>query len=150
MPPRPHVKVAERFCVLRPRPTIPALYFRAPLIQASFVTKATVPAAPEQELHNAWPLPPNRWVSDVRARIGKCINFGCDPAQVRRAAKVLGILVREWRALSAGSEGFLTGGRGGLEDQQVVWGEMDSFVGPATSLPPDAGRYSLRTYLLGG
>lgn len=27
----------------------------------------------------------------------------------------------------AGSEGFLTGGRRGLEGQQVVWGEQDSF-----------------------
>ncbi|TGJ83959.1 hypothetical protein E0Z10_g4803 [Xylaria hypoxylon] len=46
---------------------------------------------------------------------------------LQRAAKIIGTLAREWRVLSAGSEGFLTGGRGGLEDQQVVWGEMDSF-----------------------
>lgn len=36
-------------------------------------------------------------------------------------------LATEWRALMAGSEGFLTGGRRGLESQQVVWGEQDSF-----------------------
>jgi hypothetical protein len=30
--------------------------------------------------------------------------------------------------LVAGSEGFLTGARMGLQDQKVVWGEMDSFV----------------------
>lgn len=28
----------------------------------------------------------------------------------------------------AGSEGFLTGGRRGLDGREVVWGEMDSFV----------------------
>lgn len=42
---------------------------------------------------------------------------------------MLRALATEWRALAAGAEGFLTGGRRGLEGQQVVWGEMDSFVG---------------------
>ncbi|KAI1424355.1 thioesterase-like superfamily-domain-containing protein [Xylaria sp. FL1777] len=133
MPPRPRVKSAERFRVPRLRPTIPTSLFRAPLLQASFVSKATSTAAPTQELYDARPLPPNRWVSDVRARIGKCISFGCNPAQVQRAASIIGTLAREWRVLSAGSEGFLTEGRAGLEDQQVVWGEMDSFVGPPAS-----------------
>ncbi|KAI1823188.1 thioesterase-like superfamily-domain-containing protein [Xylaria intraflava] len=72
-------------------------------------------------------LPPPRWVSDVRTRIGKCISFGCDAAQVERAAGILGVLAREWRVLTGGSEGFLPGGQRGLENQQVVWGEMDSF-----------------------
>lgn len=72
--------------------------------------------------------PPKRWPSDLRARIGKCILFGCSPAQVAEAGAVLRALATEWRALVAGSEGFLTGGRRGLEGQQVVWGEMDSFV----------------------
>lgn len=53
--------------------------------------------------------------------------FGCSPAQVAGAAPVLRALAREWRGLLAGSEGFLTGGRRGLEGQQVVWGEQDSF-----------------------
>ena len=66
-----------------------------------------------------------------------------------RAAGVLGALATEWRGLVAGSEGFLTGGRGrrGLEGHQVAWGEQDSFVGfvfrslrSLTSfLPPGAG-----------
>ncbi|RYP50050.1 hypothetical protein DL768_004336 [Monosporascus sp. mg162] len=73
------------------------------------------------------PPPPSRWLSDVTARLGKCIMFGCGPAQVARAAGVLRALATEWRALVAGSEGFLTGGRRGLEGQQVVWGEQDSF-----------------------
>lgn len=73
------------------------------------------------------PEPPTRWVSDLKARIGKCILFGCTPAQVERAAKVLHVLTNEWRDLLAGSDGFLTGARRGLEGQAVVWGEMDSF-----------------------
>ncbi|KAI1187461.1 hypothetical protein F5B17DRAFT_318317 [Nemania serpens] len=88
---------------------------RAPLI-----TKTPVP--PPQ------PLPLTRWTSAVRARVGKCIMFGCDAAQIRRASAILATLASEWRELTVGSEGFLTGGRRGLEDQQVVWGEMDSFA----------------------
>ncbi|KAG8161008.1 hypothetical protein KVR01_009272 [Diaporthe batatas] len=74
--------------------------------------------------------PPQRWLSDLHARLGKCIMFGCTPAQVTEAGAVLRALAGEWRALSAGAEGFLTGGGGGLrglEGQQVVWGEQDSF-----------------------
>ncbi|POS79849.1 hypothetical protein DHEL01_v201751 [Diaporthe helianthi] len=73
------------------------------------------------------PAPPQRWLSDLHARLGKCIMFGCSPAQVTRAGGILGALATEWRSLSAGAEGFLTGGRRGLEGQQVVWGEQDSF-----------------------
>ena len=53
--------------------------------------------------------------------------FGCSPAQVSQAGGILHAVATEWRWLSAGSEGFLTGGRRGLEGQQVVWGEQDSF-----------------------
>lgn len=103
--------------------TIVTSVYRA---QAPYSTKGNPVLSHAREI---LPQPPNRWVADVRARIGKCISFGCSDAQVTRAAGVLGVLARKWRALSAGSEGFLTGGRRGLEDQQVVWGEMDSFVG---------------------
>ncbi|CAK7205680.1 hypothetical protein SEUCBS139899_008459 [Sporothrix eucalyptigena] len=73
------------------------------------------------------PLPPARWLADLRARVGKCIIFGCSPAQVSEAAAVARALATEWRRLTAGSEGYLTGQRRGLEGQNVVWGEMDSF-----------------------
>lgn len=72
--------------------------------------------------------------------MGKCILFGCAPAQVAEAGTVLGALATEWRALLAGSEGFLTGGRRRLEGQQVVWGEMDSFVSGWFSTGLDWGR----------
>ncbi|KAL7624962.1 hypothetical protein AAE478_004176 [Parahypoxylon ruwenzoriense] len=73
------------------------------------------------------PPPPSRWHSDLKARVGKCILFGCSREQAQQASGILQVLATEWRALSAGAEGFLTGGRRGLEGQQVVWGEMDSF-----------------------
>ncbi|KAI1120629.1 thioesterase-like superfamily-domain-containing protein [Nemania abortiva] len=118
MPPRPPITLTARF---HPRSATPPSC-------APFASKAS-PAAVAATIRNALlpPLPPPRWVSDVRTRVGKCIMFGCDAAQVQRAAQILGTLAREWRVLSAGSEGFLTGGRKGLEGQQVVWGEMDSF-----------------------
>ncbi|KAL2017101.1 hypothetical protein VTK56DRAFT_2573 [Thermocarpiscus australiensis] len=73
------------------------------------------------------PPPPSRWISELRARIGKCLIFGCDNQQIARAAAVLRALATEWRELLAGSEGFLTGGRRGLDGREIVWGEMDTF-----------------------
>ncbi|KAI0875498.1 thioesterase-like superfamily-domain-containing protein [Hypoxylon argillaceum] len=124
---RPPVNLAARFCARQLRPAASALHLRATPVRAAFSTLISPSTAPAQEPHSPRPLPPARWVSDVRARIGKCIIFGCDTAQIQRAAKIIGTLAREWRVLSAGSEGFLSGGLRGLEDQQVVWGEMDSF-----------------------
>lgn len=86
-------------------------------------SSTTSSAGPAEEI----PPPPQRWLSDLHARLGKCIMFGCSPAQVTQAGGILHALATEWRRLSAGSEGFLTGGRRGLESQQVVWGEQDSF-----------------------
>jgi hypothetical protein len=82
-----------------------------------------------------------RWLSETKARLGKCIIFGMNAAQVQRAGEVLTVLGREWRELSAGSEGFLTGvGREGLRGQKVVWGEMDSMVGLPRPYPFDGPR----------
>lgn len=81
---------------------------------------------------NNMPSPaPSRWYGDLHARLGKCLQFGCTPPQVATASTILGALAAEWRPLVAGNLGYLTGGDGGrrgLEDQQVVWGEQDSFV----------------------
>ena len=68
-------------------------------------------------------------MSDLSARVGKCITFGCNEGQIARAARVVRALAEEWKPLTAGSGGFLSGGRRGLEGQKVVWGEQDSFVG---------------------
>jgi hypothetical protein len=66
-----------------------------------------------------------RWLSDVRARIGKCIMFGINDAQTSEAGSILQEVSSDWRELLAGSEGFLTGQEyRGLYRQEVVWGEM--------------------------
>ncbi|KAK5132854.1 hypothetical protein LTR08_008570 [Meristemomyces frigidus] len=68
-----------------------------------------------------------RWLSDVKHRVGKCITFGLQPHQTSQAGEILSAVAKDWRALVAGSEGFLTGpDRRGMHRQEVVWGEMDS------------------------
>ncbi|KAL5371677.1 hypothetical protein DPSP01_014079 [Paraphaeosphaeria sporulosa] len=66
-----------------------------------------------------------RWLSDLKTRVGKCINFGIDKEQVKEAGDILHYVNFNWKDLVAGSEGFLTGKhRWGLHRQQVAWGEM--------------------------
>ncbi len=83
-------------------------------------TTTTTPGLPDRA--------PTAWLSDLRARIGKCLMFGCTPAQVGEAAGVLRVLATDWRQLVAGNDGFLSGSKQGLDRQRVVWGEMDAFV----------------------
>lgn len=65
--------------------------------------------------------PPTRWLSDLKARLGKCIIFGLPKEQVRRAGQAAKILGEEWRGLIAGREGYLIdSGHEGI----VRWGEM--------------------------
>lgn len=66
-----------------------------------------------------------RWLSDLKTRIGKCINFGINSQQIEEAGAILHEVNLDWRDMVAGSEGFLTGKhRWGLYRQQVAWGEM--------------------------
>jgi hypothetical protein len=68
-----------------------------------------------------------RWLSDLKTRIGKCIDFGINKEQVLEAGSILHDVNFNWKNLVAGSEGFLTGkGRWGLHRHQVAWGEMVS------------------------
>ncbi|PGH09072.1 hypothetical protein GX51_00825 [Blastomyces parvus] len=67
----------------------------------------------------------SRWLSTIKGRLGKCLAFGLKPNQIDEAGEVLQVLARNWRELTAGSEGFLTGvERQGLYRHNVVWGEM--------------------------
>ena len=67
-----------------------------------------------------------RWLSQIKARLGKCILFGLTEEQTRQAGTALKALGEEWRDLVAGREGFLVDRkRAGLLRQKVVWGEMD-------------------------
>lgn len=86
--------------------------------------QSSTPSAPAPTTNNA------RWLSDIKARIGKCIMFGMSKDQTNEAATVMKAIGEEWRALVAGREGFLVGRkRAGLLRQAVVWGEMDRMVG---------------------
>ncbi|OJD22320.1 hypothetical protein ACJ73_06335, partial [Blastomyces percursus] len=67
----------------------------------------------------------SRWLSTIKGRLGKCLAFGLKSHQVNEAGKILHVLARDWRELTAGKEGFLTGvERQGLYRHNVVWGEM--------------------------
>ena len=73
-----------------------------------------------------------RWLGDVKQRVGHCLMWGLEPAQIVEAGRILDEIARDWRELVAGSEGFLTDRtRRGLFRQEVVWGEMDSMVSSA-------------------
>ncbi len=79
---------------------------------------------PTEEAKNA--VSP-RWLSDTKARIGRCMSFGLTPNLVDEAGKLLKVLGRDWRELVVGSEGYLTSEkRAGLHRQNIVWGEQDS------------------------
>ena len=98
---------------------------RSPLVRsASTTASASDPGAAATDAL------PARWLSDLKKRIGKCIIFGLRPEQTDEAGSILRILAKGWRALLAGSEGYLVGrGRAGLERHKVVWGEMVCFCG---------------------
>ncbi|KAI5920313.1 thioesterase-like superfamily-domain-containing protein [Camillea tinctor] len=123
MPPHPHLSAIRR---LSPCAT-PA---RGLLSRCSSAATRTFYSSSSPSTEAVWPPPtppPTRWCSDLEARIGKCIAFGCSPEQARRAAAVIKTLTDEWRPLTAGCSGFIASPKGGLEGQKVVWGEMDSF-----------------------
>ncbi|KAH8697749.1 thioesterase-like superfamily-domain-containing protein [Talaromyces proteolyticus] len=67
-----------------------------------------------------------RWLTIIKRRIGKCLMFGLQPAQVDEAGLILRRIANDWRELIAGSEGFLTDEtRRAVYRHNVVWGEMD-------------------------
>ncbi|RMJ24993.1 hypothetical protein PHISP_04121 [Aspergillus sp. HF37] len=66
-----------------------------------------------------------RWLTTVKARVGKCLTSRPRPEQVQDAGRILQQLASDWRELVAGSEGYLTGQKNrGLFRQNVAWGEM--------------------------
>lgn len=78
---------------------------------------------------------PQNWLSDLKTRIGRCIVFGLQPAQLDDAGDILRIVAGNWKELVAGSEGFLVGPRReGLEGQVVVGDGIVSAFGFSLSL----------------
>jgi hypothetical protein len=65
----------------------------------------------------------------MKRRLGRCMMFGLQPAQVHEAGLILQQIARDWRELVAGSEGYLTDAtRRGLFRHNVVWGEMVGYM----------------------
>jgi hypothetical protein len=100
------------------------LLVRTALLRPTYIPTST------RRYYSTSPTPPTaalspRWLSDVKTRIGKCINFGISGTQTQEAGSILQEISVDWRELIAGSEGFLTGKEWrGLYRQEVVWGEM--------------------------
>ena len=69
------------------------------------------------------PVRPSRWLSDIKARLGRCITFGLGNEQIDVAAKIARTVGEQWKGLIVGNEGFVL--RDGLE-APVRWGEMVS------------------------
>jgi acyl-CoA thioesterase FadM len=68
-----------------------------------------------------------KWLTDIKARIGKCLAFGVPAPLVDEAGKMLEELGRDWRDLVAGSEGFVTDPqRAGLHRHEIYWGDQDT------------------------
>jgi len=106
------------------------LFLSAAIRSRPFSSSTTAPSTSVADTFSSpSPVLPARWISDTKQRIGKCIMFGLTGPQIQEAGEVLSILSREWKELSAGSEGFLTERkRTSLEGHKIVWGEMDSMV----------------------
>jgi hypothetical protein len=131
--PRQAVRLSGSACrrvASAPTPSLRRAFSASP---ARSISSQTSPGQPKPE-QESFPPPPPRWITDLCARIGKCLAFGCNAHQISQAADVLRAIATEWKELLAGSEGFLTGGRRGLDGRQIAWGEMDSFVGLLTLL----------------
>ena len=105
--------------VFSPPSIIPvALSQRVPHLARFQSTSSTNDEPATESLHP-------RWLSDLKTRIGKCINFGINSEQLGVANDILAEVNAHWRDMLAGSEGFLTGtNRWGLYRHQVAWGEM--------------------------
>ncbi|KAL2138535.1 hypothetical protein VTI28DRAFT_5269 [Corynascus sepedonium] len=126
-PARTGMRLAGSACRRIPSgPACVTVPIRLCLHRRSFSSAAPGPQSPKSQAQVP-PPPPPRWISELRARIGKCLAFGCNAQQVSQAAGVLRVIATEWKELLAASEGFLTGGRRGLDSREIAWGEMDSF-----------------------
>ena len=68
-----------------------------------------------------------RWLSDLKTRLGKCIQFGMNDTQTTAAGLLLAEVTRDWRSLLAGSDGYLTHPlRAGISSVPIDWGDQDA------------------------
>ena len=83
-------------------------------------------AASSHEVDTTTAISP-RWLTDTKARIGKCLTFGMPQHLVHDAGKISQELGHDWRDLVAGSEGFVTDpSRAGLDRHAIYWGDQDT------------------------
>lgn len=69
----------------------------------------------------------SRWLSDLKTRLGKCIQYGMNDNQVNQAGLLLAEVSRDWKELVAGSEGYLTSKkRAGITSTLIEWGHQDA------------------------
>ena len=84
------------------------------------------PPPSSHEVDTATALSP-RWLTDTKARIGKCLTFGMSQSLIDDAGKISEEIGRDWRDLVAGSEGFVTDpSRAGLHRHAIYWGDQDT------------------------
>ncbi|KAH6667861.1 thioesterase-like superfamily-domain-containing protein [Halenospora varia] len=92
----------------------------------SRILRQTKPAIKDSAIIAVEVTTDKRWLSTMKARIGKCIMFGTTQEQTRQIGGVLRTLARDWRRYVVGSEGFPTDSKSvGLLRHKVAWGEMD-------------------------
>ena len=92
-----------------------------PRLFSSSTSRHEAPTTPPTEALNP------RWLSDLKTRLGKCIQFGMNDAQTTAAGLLLAEVTRDWRALLAGSEGYLTHPlRAGISSVPINWGDQDA------------------------
>jgi hypothetical protein len=96
-----------------------------------FIYCRSISSQPEQTPQHVIPIRNPRWLSDQKTRLGKCITFGLDERQVKKAGIISQILGEQWKGLVAGPEGFLVSEESPNNtipsdawEEKVVWGEM--------------------------
>lgn len=115
--------------------TVASVFSHARQTQHAPFSSSSKPVSSSDPTESPLPPPSRKWLTELELRIGRCLSFGCNREQTQLASDILLILATEWRELTVGSEGYLSSGRRGLRNQQVVWGEMDSFVGSPSPSP---------------
>ncbi|KAF5691275.1 hypothetical protein FDENT_3509 [Fusarium denticulatum] len=81
----------------------------------------------QARLNNDVPSFPSRWFADLQAQLKKFANNDYPASCVEEAKRQLVSNDRNWLQLLAGQQGFLTDKKWrGLDNHQLLWGDMDS------------------------
>lgn len=112
----------------------PHLCIAWPLAQTSSASAPPLVFSPLSNLLPVSTMSPNpRWLSEQKARLGRCIMFGLRGRQVEEAGRLARVLGEEWKGLVAGTDGYLVSPQAQsllgkrTEDaweERVVWGEQ--------------------------